>query len=185
MSDDPFAYKLWIEEALRSVVRRAMEEVEQRGLAAGHHFYITFATDTPGVEMPDWLASRYPQEMTIVLQFEYWNLWVEDDAFGVTLSFSDTKCALTIPFDAVVSFADPAVKFGLQFTTEELSATDADSDELPADDETTEAELHAFDRDILADLENSSGVDDDAAAADDTGQKQSGEVIALDTFRKK
>jgi hypothetical protein len=88
------------------------------GLPPPHHFYITFHTGHPGVELPDFLRERYPGDMTVVLQHQYWDLEVDDDAFAVTLSFNDQPHRVRVPFNAIRVFADPGVEFGLQFTLE-------------------------------------------------------------------
>ncbi len=115
MADDEFKYDRMVEEALRSVVGKALTQVVERGLPGEHHFYITFRSDHPDVVMPDHLRARYPSEMTIVLQYQFWGLEVGPDAFGITLSFANVPERLTVPFEAVVAFADPSVRFGLQF----------------------------------------------------------------------
>ena len=113
--EDPLRYDLWIEDAFRSVVRRALLHTESHGLHGDHHFYVTFRTATPGVRMPPYLKATHPGEMTIVLQFKFDDLAVTDDGFSVTLSFKGKRENLYVPFSAVASFADPSVNFGLQF----------------------------------------------------------------------
>jgi len=110
-------YDLWTEEALREVVVRALEHAAANGLPGEHHFYITFRTDFPGVEMPGHLRARYPQEMTIVLQHRFWDLTVDRAAqrFSVGLSFGGVASALSIPLAAMTAFADPQIRYGLRF----------------------------------------------------------------------
>lgn len=108
-------YDRLVEEALRSVVRTAMSEVAQNGLPGEHHFYITFKTRYPGVEIPVYLKQKYEDEMTIVLQHQYWGLKADADGFEVLLSFNDVHERLAIPYAAITGFVDPSVKFGLQF----------------------------------------------------------------------
>jgi len=115
MGEDGLRYDAMVESALRGVVRRALAYAAERGLPGDHHFYISFRTTHPGVDIPAALRARYPEEMTIVLQHQFWGLDVGEEAFGVTLSFSDVPERLTIPFAAVSAFADPSVRFGLQF----------------------------------------------------------------------
>ncbi len=123
MSDDAvqpeslLPYALWTEEALRAVVRDALEYVARNGLPGEHHFYLTFRTDQPGVNIPGHLKARYPQEMTIVLQHRFWDLSVDRTAgsFSVGLSFGGVPSMLTVPFAAMTAFADPHVRFGLRF----------------------------------------------------------------------
>ncbi|HEY8015007.1 MAG TPA: ClpXP protease specificity-enhancing factor SspB, partial [Dongiaceae bacterium] len=115
MAETWLRYDRMVEDALRSVVRKALIEAAQRGLPGEHHFYITFHTERPGVGIADWLRQQYPQEMTIILQHQFWDLTVEEERFAVTLSFGGRHERLTVPLEAVTRFADPSVKFGLQF----------------------------------------------------------------------
>jgi hypothetical protein len=109
-------YEQLVQKALRTVVRESLLFATKKGLPGNHHFYIAFATDHPGVDLPDYLKEQYTDEITIVLQHEFWDLVVEEDRFAVTLCFNDIHERLLIPFDAIISFVDPTVKFGLQFT---------------------------------------------------------------------
>ncbi len=115
MAENELRYDSMVEEALRGVVGKALAHAAKHGLPGEHHFYITFRTDDPGVMIPDHLRQRYPGDMTIVLQHQFWGLDVGDDVFSVTLTFSDVPERLTVPYAAVVAFADPSVRFGLQF----------------------------------------------------------------------
>jgi uncharacterized protein len=115
MAKDYIGYEALADHALRSVVREALRSVLKRGLVGSHHFYITFKTQYPGVEMPDFLRERYPEEITIVLQNQFSGLRVEDESFDVTLSFQKIPSALHVPFGALTAFVDPGVQFGLQF----------------------------------------------------------------------
>ena len=108
-------YDQMVENALRSVVREALGVVASMGLPGAHHFFITFRTDAPGVRIADYLRSRYPREMTIVLQNQFSGLQVREDGFSVTLSFNKVPEALDIPYAAIIAFNDPSVKFALQF----------------------------------------------------------------------
>ena len=112
-------YGRLVESALRTVVRDVLERLGKEGAPSPHHFYITFRTHHPGVAIPDFLRDRYPVDMTIVLQHQFWDLEVDEDGFAVTLSFNDQMQRLRIPFTAIKVFADPGVEFGLQFTLEE------------------------------------------------------------------
>jgi len=111
-----FDYEHLVQESLRSVVRQSLMQVAKSGLPGNHHFYICFRTDYPGVDLPDYLLEQYPEEITIVLQYEFWDLEVDEEAFYVTLCFNDIHERLAIPFQAIVGFVDPSVKFGLQFS---------------------------------------------------------------------
>lgn len=112
---DLLRYDKMVEAALRGVVREALARTAANGLPGAHHFYITFRTHFPGLGLPDDLARQYPEEMTIVLEHQFWELEVGEQSFSVTLSFQNQPERLTIPFEAITAFADPAVKFGLQF----------------------------------------------------------------------
>lgn len=162
MTEDFLEYPRLMERALRGVVRDALRITAERGLPGLHHFYITFRTRAPGVGISDALLAQYPEEITIVLEHEFWDLAVEDEAFAVTLSFGGVRTPLRVPFDAVTGFVDPSVKFGLQFQTGEAPPAEAPADTIAEDggDETAAADADAD------------------ADADDT-------VVALDRFRKK
>ena len=122
MSEDLLRYDRFVERALRHVVREALEQVAHHGLPGAHHLYITFKSEHPDVVMPDSLREAYPEEMTIVLQYQFWDLLIEDDRFLVTLSFNDSRERITVPFAAITAFADPSVNFALQFQVGEESA---------------------------------------------------------------
>ena len=115
MGKDLIGYNALVENGLRSVVREALRRVAAEGWPGTHHAYITFKTTAPGVEVPDFLHTRYPDELTIVLQHQFWDLEVDDDSFSVTLSFNKVGQRIVVPFAALTSYADPSVKFGLQF----------------------------------------------------------------------
>jgi uncharacterized protein len=119
MAQDLFQYEKMVERALRGVVREALKRAAREGLKSAHHFYIAFATELPGVVIPDHLRARYPGEMTIVLQHQFWDLEVGDDGFSVTLSFQKQLERLVVPFAAIKSFADPSVNFALEFVLPE------------------------------------------------------------------
>jgi len=126
-----------VEAALRHVVRQALTTAAEDGLPGSHHFYVTFRTKNPGVDIPDYLKTQYPQEMTIVLEHQFWDLEVGDEEFSVKLSFHNKHEKLTIPFEAISAFADPSVKFGLQFQEnaeeEEVEAAAAPEPPKPAE----------------------------------------------------
>lgn len=115
MPKEGLRYETMMESALRGVMRQALVYAAEHGLPGTHHFYITFRTEHPGVELPATLRQKYPREMTIVLQYQYWRLAVSDEGFEVTLSFDAKQERLVIPFAAVTAFVDPSVQFGLQF----------------------------------------------------------------------
>lgn len=174
MEDDILRYDIWIEEALRGVIRRSLMTVEELGLPDDHHFYITFKTGHPDVNIADWLRTEYPDEMTIVMQHQFDDLGIGEDGFTVKLRFGGRPERLDIPFEAITSFADPSVSFGLQ-----LKSLDQDDEDRDYDDLTPE-ELG------LEPSANSSHADDDINGDRDAeDDKKTGEVIALDAFRKK
>ncbi len=176
MAEHELRYDRMVEDALRSVVSKALTHVAERGLPGNHHFYITFRTDHPGVVMPESLRARYPGEMTIVLQYQFWGLEVGDDAFGVTLSFSNVPERLIVPFDSVSAFADPSVRFGLQF-------------DVGADEETRPEEEPVVFGDKArpgAEAANVKTPDEieHAAAGERPSADEQDKVVTLDAFRK-
>ena len=164
MESDPLRYDAWIEDALRGVIRHALAYAADNGLPGEHHFYITYRTDAEGVETPGYLKAEHPDEMTIVLQHQFENLVVNQDAFWVTLRFNGKPERLRVPFNAVVSFADPSVNFGLQLKM----ATGADG----------EIELES----VAGQKFGVGAPEQDTRPA---AAKGTGEIIALDAFRKK
>ncbi len=152
MSDNLLNYAQFMDRAFRSVIAEAMAHVAEHGLPGEHHFYITFRSDHPGVEMPDWLREEHPTNLSIVLQHEFYDLTVEKEFFSVQLTFRDRPASLRVPLDAVEIFADPAVQFGLRFQQEESTREeDADSakdgariEELSTEDDSKVVSLDAF-----------------------------------------
>lgn len=114
---DPLDYDRLMEDALQGVMRRALTITAERGLPGQHHFYITFRTDLPEVGIPPHLRQRFPREMTIVVQHQFWGLEAGERGFAVTLSFDQKHERLNVPYRAVTAFVDPSVQFGLQFPT--------------------------------------------------------------------
>ena len=171
MDSDPFRYDAWIEEALRGVIRRSLTNASENGLPGEHHFYLTFRTEANGVEVPPYLRDEHPDEMTIVLQHEFDELIVNEDAVWVTLKFNGKPERLRIPFDAMISFADPSVNFGLQLKM---------SNE-PEDDISME---HPMAHNADTDTDQGTGTDGETPK-EAPAAKGMGEVIALDAFRKK
>lgn len=162
MVDEPLRYDRMVERALRGVVREALTQVAERGLPGDHHFYLTFSTEYPGVDLPPYLRHQYPQEMTIVLQYQYYGLEVSGERFSVTLSFSNKHERLVIPFAAITTFADPSVNFILQFQPVTVRE--------PALPEPIEP----------APAEPSKTADEPAKPKDGAGK-----IVTLDSFRKK
>ena len=122
MAEDILAYQRLIEDALRGVVREALKRVAAHGLPQGHYFTITFRTGYPGVELAESLHARYPDEMTIVLEHQFWELAVEERTFAVGLSFAAVPQRIKVPFAAITRFADPDAQFALQFQPPEPPA---------------------------------------------------------------
>lgn len=135
MSEDFLRYDLMIEAALRDVVRETMETVARDGLPGEHHFYITFLTKFPGVKVPESLRKQYPEEMTIVLQYQFFGLKIEEDNIHVTLSFNNIKENLVVPIESITTFADPSVNFALQFQSSGDSDDGEDSDHPKSDED--------------------------------------------------
>ena len=170
MADQPtdkLHYERMMETALRGVIREALTAAAAAGLPGEHHFYLTFRTEAPGVEIPPRLCQRHPDEMTIVLQYQFWGLEVDDAGFAVTLSFDAKHERLHIPFAAVTAFVDPSVQFGLQFQPIEVAQADPAAPAQPA---ASAAQPTA---------PPPSAVSDPAPAAGDD------RIVKLDAFRKK
>ena len=128
---DTIDYGNLMHRAMRTLIRQVLEGVAQDGLPGNHHFFITLGTRYPGVEMADWLRDRYPDEITVVIQNWFDNLTVDEDGFAITLNFGNQPEPLYIPFDAISTFVDPSVEFGLRFETHTDEDDDAEDDEAP------------------------------------------------------
>lgn len=167
-------YGTLMHNAMRSLIRRVLSDVAQNGLPGAHHFFITFDTRHPEAKLADWLHERYPEEMTIVIQHWFDALVVTDEGFSVTLNFGDAPEALEIPYDAIKTFVDPSVEFGLRF---EASEDDAFDDEDEDEDDTAEDEANAL-----------FGAHDEVPEAPMVEhaepEKRQAEVVSLDQFRK-
>lgn len=124
--------------AMRSLIQEVLDQVATHGLPGNHHFFITFDATHPDVGIADWLRARYPEEMTVVIQHWFENLEVRDEGFTITLNFGNSPEPLYIPYDAISTFVDPSVEFGLRFETSQLDEDDEEEDE--ADDEAPLAE---------------------------------------------
>jgi hypothetical protein len=185
MADDHIRYDILAQEALRGVMRKVLGEVARTGLPGNHHFFITFLTGAPGVRVSSRLRERYPEQMTIVLQFQYWDLKVTDTGFEVGLSFSDVPEKLEIPFSAVRGFYDPSVNFELEFDVK--APAEEESAEEPAQQPgaTTPPTALAERKPAASGRKE---VAHTAVAADDKDDKdeaKSADVVSLDSFRKK
>ncbi len=154
--------------AMRTLIRQVLDGVVAEGLPGAHHFFITFDTLHPDVEIADWLSDRYPEEMTVVIQHWFADLTVTDDGFSVTLNFGDNPEPLYIPFDAIRTFVDPSVEFGLRFETQSRDEEEgAPVAQLPAPSDAGGAEAPMAE-----------DVPTEEAA------KRPAEVVSLDSFRK-
>ena len=180
MAEDHIRYDILAQEALRGVMRKVLAEVARTGLPGNHHFFITFLTGAPGVRISTRLRERYPEQMTIVIQFQYWDLKVNETGFEIGLSFSDIPERLEIPFSAVRGFYDPSVNFELEFDvkTEEAPETRVEPIAKPPA-ETPPAIVPAK----KADSKKKAEKDAPVAPADPAAK--GADVVSLDAFRKK
>jgi hypothetical protein len=177
MADDYIRYDILAQDALRGVMRKVLAEVARTGLPGNHHFFITFLTNAPGVRISNRLRERYPEQMTIVLQFQYWDLKVSDTGFEVGLSFSDIPEKLEIPFSAVRGFYDPSVNFELEFDVK----IDAPS---PPVEVKPEGKADAPKKGVPAQKKSQTPEEAATEPAAEEGHKGA-EVVSLDAFRKK
>lgn len=155
--------------ALRRLIQEVLEDVRDNGLPGEHHFFITFDTRHPGVNIADWLMDRYPSDMTVVMQHWFDNLEITDDGFSVTLNFGDAPEPLYIPFEAIKTFVDPSVEFGLRFESQ------SDEDDVDDDEEGVSADVEEIDIPPAA---------PHAETETDT-ETVDADVVSLDSFRKK
>ena len=167
MAKDFIGYQALTDAALRGVVRDALRRIEKSGLIGAHHFYLTFKTHAEGVDIPDFLKEQYPDEMTIIIQHQYWALKVKEDYFEVTLTFKKLPAPLHIPFNALTAFFDPGVQFGLQFRAE------------------GEAQKTAPAPVAVPNPEPAAETPEPVAAKPAPASEKPGEVVSLDSFRKK
>lgn len=167
MAQDHIRYDILAQDALRGVIRKVLTEVAATGRLPGdHHFFITFLTGAPGVRISQHLKSKYAEQMTIVIQHQFWDLKITDTLFEIGLSFSDTPERLVIPFNAIRGFYDPSVNFELEFEVPLVEA------------EEVSAEITAYPIDNVG-----KSMDGDEAKSDE--EKKPGSVVSLDSFRKK
>jgi hypothetical protein len=167
MTDEFIDYGKLMDRAMRGVLRDALKIARDQGLPGDHNFYITFETQKAGVDISSALSTQYPEEMTIVLEHQFWDLDIAEESFAVTLSFGGKRERLFIPFDAVTAFVDPSVKFGLQFGQQEGSGIS----QLGSENDDTDT------NEVIVD-ETSENQATDVATDDGT-------VVTLDSFRKK
>jgi hypothetical protein len=192
MAVDHIRYDLLTQQALRGVVRAVLVDAAKRGLPGDHHFYISFDTLADGLRLSSRMRAQYPQEMTIVLQHQFWDLIVTEEAFEVGLSFGGVPERLVVPFEAVKSFVDPSVEFGLRF---EVVSEEVDDATKPAFSNDAVAKQTSA---PVADAARARPVDADAGARavesraetkaepqTEPARRPGGEVVRLDRFRKK
>jgi hypothetical protein len=173
-------YGRLVEGALRGVVRDVLARAGREGIPSPHHFYVTFRTGHPGVVIPDFLRERYPADMTIVLQYQFWDLEADEDGFSVTLSFNDQLNRLRIPFAALKVFADPGVEFGLQFSLETAEGEVTPLRAVPTPGEPApEAKL------LPGPTPAAERPQQDAAAGEEQAPEGGAEIVSLDRFRRK
>ena len=194
MTEDAFPYDSWVSDALQGVLRTALSHLQRHGFSGDHHFYINFDTTAPQVRIPGFLRAQYPEEITIVLQHQFDDLVIEVDFFEVTLSFSGQKQRLHIPFDAVKSFADPSVNFGLQIgvvAAAEIQPSGETAPEANIEGSTWRAgsigEIDRAELDMPASssAEEATPSDNDEAGVGGEAEHEGANVITLDQFRKK
>jgi hypothetical protein len=175
MATDHIRYDVLTRDALRGVLRRVLSDAAAHGLPAEHHFFITFVSTAEGVKLSPRLLAQYPEEMTVILQHQFWDLAVHDDRFEVGLSFGGIPERLAVPFAAIKSFFDPSVQFGLQFETvdAETAADEPPAKNLPASP--ASSALAAPTSQPLA----------SEKAEEPAKSNEGAEVVRLDRFRKK
>ena len=157
---DTLDYGSLMHRAMRGLIFNVLEQVRDHGLPGNHHFFITFNTTHPDVQLADWLKDRYPEEMTVVIQHWFDNLEVREDGFSITLNFGDQPEPIQIPFDAIQTFVDPSVEFGLRFENQDM-------DEIEEEAEANETAPSA-----------------EATETSDAEPRQEAEVVSLDQFRR-
>ena len=153
---DTLDYGSLMHRAMRGLIFNVLEQVRDHGLPGNHHFFITFDTTHPDVQLANWLKDRYPAEMTVVIQHWFDNLVVREDGFSITLNFGDQPEPIQIPFDAIQTFVDPSVEFGLRFENQDMDEDEADETEPSAD----------------------------TAETSDEAPQQEAKVVSLDQFRR-
>jgi uncharacterized protein len=197
MPTDHIRYDLLAQQALRGVVQRVLADVAKNGLAGEHHFYISFDTGAPGVRISQRLREKYPQEMTIVLQHQFWDLVVTDGGFEVGLSFNGVPERLGVPFEAIKGFFDPSVEFALQFEVADKESAERSGQQAAAPSPTAGTETDGKARRAgrskaklpapAAPAAAPASPEPAARPADDKPDRPTGggEVVRLDRFRKK
>lgn len=161
-------------DAMRGLIKKVLKDVQANGLPGSHHFFITFDTTHPDAELADWLSDRYPEEMTVVMQHWYDKLDVGDDGFGITLNFGEAPEPMFVPYDAIKTFVDPSVEFGLRFEAQEDEDDDGVQEDASNDVSTDSDPVHLPDPKPTTDADSNESKDSTKEA----------EVVSLDSFRK-
>lgn len=190
MADDLIRYDLLVQDAVRGVVRKVLSDVARDGIPGEHHFYIGFRTHARGVRLSARMRELYPDEMTIVLQHQFWDLSVTGEAFEVGLSFQNRPEMLLIPFDAVTRFADPSVGFELQFAVEGAVAGVSDTGSSLPQTAPVSLEQSALAAPLLpeagtAKQRKSASEEVKAEGAEEAAHQSEPKIVSIDTFRKK
>ena len=181
--NDRFHYDALVDDALRSVVRRVLRQVGDKGLPGSHHFYISFRSTEPGVHLPDYLRAKYPEEMTIVLQHQYWDLIINDEFFEVTVSFNKQQERIKVPFGALSAFVDPSVRFGLQFDRKDKPG--AGEKVAPGANQPTSSLPAPEKGPPLGAPSEAAAKPEAAASAEAKPDDPASKIVKLDSFRKK
>ncbi len=176
MAHETIDYPSMIDSAMRHVVRDALMHVDKFGLPGEHHFFISFQTNYPGVSISPQLKSRYPEEITIVVQHQFWDLKITDKQFSIMLSFNNIPEKLVVPFDALTAFADPSIKFGLQFHGKPHAGSVGVKEESVACPATGRT---GNEKPPMAAFEEDAPTEEKSGAANDE------KVISLEAFRKR
>ena len=178
MAADLIRYDLLVQDAIRGVVRRVLTDAVRDGLPGEHHFYITFKTKAPGVRLSPRMREQYPDEMTIVLQHQFWDLVVSDQSFEVGLSFQGKSESLLIPFEALTGFSDPTVPFSFKFEFE------PEAEEANANDAAPPAPVHEPAKGSASVAALPARTKDAGAAPAEAGE-DADKIVSIDAFRKK
>ena len=208
MSEDLIRYDILTQDALRAMIAKLLDEVTRTGLPGDHHFFITFDTCAPNVQLSSRMREKYPEEMTIVVQHRFWDLEVKEDRFQIGLSFDDIPEILIIPYAAIKGFYDPSVKFGLQFEVHNIETDGEDfADKGPAminqsasmledanEKQTTKRNAPKIEKAKPELFEDSLDEDDklvepdklpDLKDGEEESESSGAQVVSLDSFRKK
>ena len=195
MATDLIRYDVLVQQALRSVVRKVLTDGARDGLPGAHHFYISFRTHAPSVKISPRLKDMYPDEMTIVMQHQFWDLSVNETGFEISLSFDKIAERLVIPFEAITGFFDPSVKFGLKFEAADVVPENDDTAEKPAakprklptrkSQQDTPDIAQIGKKPVKAPAQEPAAAEAAAPPVEEKAADASAQVVSLDSFRKK